>query len=187
MKTLFINACTRKESRTLSLSNYLLDKIDGEKETINLYDLDLKPFTEDMIAFRDKCIMEDEFDDSMFDLAKKFTSADLIVIGAPTWDLSFPSVLKLFIEHINVVELTFQYGPWGDIIPLCRAKRLIYVTTSGGPVNEEQSFGYIKALCDTFFGIKKLDFIKAENLDEENSNVDEILAKAREDIDKLDI
>ena len=187
MKTLFINACTRKESRTLSLSNYLLDKIKGEKEIINLYDLDLKPFTEEMIDFRDKCIMEDDFEDSMFDLAKKFVSADLIVIGAPTWDLSFPSVLKLFIEHINVVEMTFEYGPRGDIISKCSANRLVYVTTAGGTVNEEQSFGYIKALCDTFFGIKKLDFIKAENLDNENSNVDEILAKAREDIDKLDI
>ena len=93
MKTLFVNACTRKESRTLELSNYLLDKIGGNIETINLYDLDLKPFTEEMINFRDKCIMEDNFDDSMFDLAKKFTNADLIVIGAPTWDLSFPSVL----------------------------------------------------------------------------------------------
>ena len=185
MKTLFINACTRKESRTLTLSNYLLDKIKGEKEIINLYDLDLKPFTEEMIDFRHKCIMEDDFDNSMFDLAKKFVSADLIVIGAPTWDLSFPSILKLFIEHINVVELTFEYGPWGDIIPKCRANRLIYVTTSGGPVNEEQSFGYIKALSDTFFGIKKLDFIKAEYLDEENSNVDEILARAKKDIDKL--
>ncbi len=185
MKTLFINACTRKESRTLELSNYLLDKIGGNIETINLYDLDLKPFTEEMINFRDKCIMEDNFDDSMFDLAKKFTNADLIVIGAPTWDLSFPSVLKLFIEHINVVELTFQYGPWGDIIPKCSADRLIYITTAGGPVNEEQSFGYIKALCNTFYGIKKLDFIKAENLDFENSNVEEIMSKTKEEIDKL--
>ncbi len=185
MKTLFINACTRKESRTLELSKYLLDKIDGDVETLNLYDLDLKPLTEEMLEFRDNCIREDDFDDSMFDLAKKFANADLIVIGAPTWDLSFPSVLKLFIEHINVVEITFQYGPWGDIFPMCSAKRLIYVTTSGGPVNEEQSFGYIKALSNTFFGIKKLDFIKAEYLDEENSNVEEIMSKAKEDIDKL--
>lgn len=185
MKTLFINACTRNQSRTLELSKYLLDKIDGDVETINLYDLDLMPIDREMLIFRDKCIMEDNFDDPMFDLAKKFICADLIVIGAPTWDLSFPSVLKLFIEHINVVELTFQYGPWGEIIPKCRADRLIYVTTAGGPVNEEQSFGYIKALSDTFFGIKKLDFIKAENLDYENSNVEEIMTKAKEDIDKL--
>ena len=187
MKILFINACTRKESRTLSLSNYLLDKIEGEKEIINLYDLDLKPFTEEMIDFRDKCIREDDFEDSMFDLAKKFVSADLIVIGAPTWDLSFPSVLKLFIEHINVIGLVFEYGPMGDIISKCKANRLIYVTTAGGQVNEDQSFGYIKTLCETFYGVKKLDFIKAEYLDEDNSNVDEILAKAKKDIDKLDI
>lgn len=185
MKTLFINACTRKESRTLELSNYLLDKIDGNIETINLYDLDLKPFTEDMINFRDKCISGDNFDDSMFDLAKKFIEANLIVIGAPTWDLSFPSILKLFIEHINVVGLVFEYGPTGDIISKCRADRLIYVTTAGGPVNEEQSFGYIKALCNTFYGIRKLDFIKAEYLDYVNSNVEDIMSKTKKEIDKL--
>ena len=185
MKTLFINACTRKESRTLELSNYLLDKIDGNIETINLYDLDLKPFTEEMINFRDKCIGENNFEDSMFGLAKKFVEADLIVIGAPTWDLSFPSVLKLFIEHINVIGLVFEYGPTGDIISKCNANRLIYITTAGGPVNEEQSFGYIKTLCNTFYGIKKLDFIKAEYLDEDNSNVEDILSKAKKDIDKL--
>ena len=66
-----------------------------------------------------------------------------------------------------------------------KSYRLIYITTAGGPVNEEQSFGYIKALCNTFYGIKKLDFIKAENLDFENSNVEEIMSKTKEEIDKL--
>ena len=183
MKTLFVNACTRKDSRTLILSNYLLDNIDSEKETINLYDLDLKPFNEQMILYRDKCILEGNYNDKMFDLAKKFASADIIVIGAPTWDLSFPAILKLFIEYINVVGLTFEYNgeqPYS----LCNAKRLIYVTTAGGYVTE-QSYGYIKALCDTFYGIKKVDVIKAECLDMDGVNIQEKLDNAKKEIDKL--
>lgn len=184
MKTLFVNACTRKDSRTLYLSNYLLDKISGNKEIINLYDLDLKPFNEQMILYRDKCILEGNYSDEMFDLAKKFAVADTIVIGAPTWDLSFPAILKLFIEYINVIGLTFAYNEKGEPYSLCNAKRLVYVTTAGGYVTD-QSYGYIKALCDTFYGIKKVDVIKAECLDMDGVDIKKILDDSKKEIDKL--
>ena len=38
----------------------------------------------------------------MFDLASQFQQADEIVIAAPYWDLSFPAILKLYLENIYV-------------------------------------------------------------------------------------
>ena len=50
--------------------------------------------------------------------AKDFVKSDIIVVAAPYWDLSFPSVLKVFFEHINILKLVFDYSDKGEIVPL---------------------------------------------------------------------
>ncbi len=106
-------------------------------------------------------------------------------IAAPYWDLSFPAILKQYLEHVCVVGLTFCYEndlPKG----LCRAKKLYYVTTAGGRiVSEEYGFGYVKALANNFFGIHDCRLIKAENLDMFDSDADLIMKKACLNIPKL--
>ena len=102
----------------------------------------------------------------MFTLARQFAAADEIVIAAPYWDLSFPAVLKQYIEQINVVGITFRYTPEGIPEGLCRASRLTYVMTAGGEfVPEEYGFGYMKALAESFYGIPEVQLIKAVGLD----------------------
>ncbi len=54
-----------------------------------------------------------QFDDPYFRYARQFAGADEIVIAAPYWDLSFPSVLKVYLEHICITGITFQYTPEG--------------------------------------------------------------------------
>ena len=49
MKILFINACVRKESRTLLLANELLSGLRGEIIEVFLPSLNLKPLDEKMI------------------------------------------------------------------------------------------------------------------------------------------
>ena len=75
---------------------------------------------------------------------------------------------------------------WASVlISLCKAKKLIYITTAGGPIiSDEFGFGYIKSLAENFYGIKDFAYIKAEGLDIYGANIQEILKKAKEDIDQ---
>ena len=180
---LFINACVRKESRTKRLADYLLNKLDDEIKEINLEKENIQPLNQEMLDFRTKLTESGRFDNNIFDYAKDFAKADTIVIAAPFWDLSFPSSLKCYIEAINIIGLTFAYNT--DDIPygLCRAKKLYYVTTSGGKIfNDEFGFGYIKSLCHNFYGIKDVTLIKAEELDITGADIESILKKAEDTI-----
>ena len=92
-----------------------------------------------------------------FEQAKRFANADTIVIAAPFWDLSFPAVLKIYFENITVSGVTFEYSEKGRPLGKCRAKKLYYITTSGGYIgNNNFGFDYVKALAENFFGIKNV-------------------------------
>lgn len=186
MKVLFVNACVRDESRTKLLADYLLKKIGGDVEEINLEKLKPQPFDKQLLAKRNNLIREGRFDDEMFFYAQKFISADIIVIAAPFWDFSFPALFKAFIEHVNVSGLVFKYTDQG-IKTLCKASKLYYVTTMGGFNSTDFGFGYVKALCEVLYGIGNVKLIKAEGLDVIGNDVDAILAKAKKDIDVLSL
>lgn len=163
--TLYINSCVRKNSRTDELSKYLLKKLDKDFIEINLEKENLKPISETYIQKRTELASKGDFSDEMFKFAKMFATADTIVISAPFWDLSFPSALKVFIENIYVVGLVTKFDENGKNIGLCKAKKLYYVSTSGGKFSSDFGFDYIKSLCQNCFGIKEVELIFAEMLD----------------------
>lgn len=186
MKILYINACVRENSRTNELSQYFLSKVQGEIEEINLNIQNILPLNREALNKRENLIAEKNYDDSIFDYAKQFSKADVIVIGAPYWDLSFPALLKAYLENINVLGITFSYSEKGYPVSLCNAKKLVYITTSGGPIiSDEFGFGYVKSLAENFYGIKDINYIKAEGLDIIGANVQEILSNAKKEIDKI--
>ena len=81
-----------------------------------------------------------------------------------------------------MVGLTFEYTEDGRPQGLCKSRKLIYVTTSGGPIiSDEYGYGYVKAIAQTFYGIQDVSQVKAEGLDVIGANVEEILKKALED------
>ena len=181
---LFVNACVRPHSRTKRLAQSVLRKFSGTVKEVNLEQEHLLPLDGETLERRVKLVSTGVFDDSMFDLAKDFAAAEKIVIAAPYWDLSFPALLKCYIEAINVIGLTFAYNNAGQSYGLCKADRLIYVTTAGGPMfNEDAGFGYIKSLAQNFYGIQKVSYIKAENLDLIGADVESILRAAEKEIE----
>ena len=176
---LFINACVRRESRTKKLADALLAELDRPVEEIDLNKSAFPVTDEEFINKRDRHIADKDFDDPMFDPAKQFAAADTIVIAAPYWDLSFPASLKQFFEQINVVELCFRYKEDGVPEGLCRAKTLYYVTTAGGDyVPEDYGYGYVKALCQDYYGIQDVRLLEAVGLDIIGADADAILESA---------
>ena len=181
-KILFVNACVRKESRTRYLARLVLSRLEGMITEVKPAAITKPIVSERFILSRNDATARRVFSDSAYAPAKQFAEADIIVIAAPYWDLSFPAILKAYFEQINVVGLTFEYTEDGRPQGLCKAQRLIYVTTSGGPIiSDEYGYGYVKAIAQTFYGIQDVSQVKAEGLDVIGANVEEILKKALED------
>lgn len=163
---LFINACVRKESRTRELAESVLKGLSGDVEEVRLEDIDFPKTDEAFLKNRDSLIAAGEFGHESFALARQFAAADTIVIAAPYYDLSFPASLKQYIEHINVIGVTFEYTPEGFPRGLCKADKIYYVMTAGGNfVPEEFGYGYIKALAQNYYGIKEVELIQKTGLD----------------------
>ena len=182
-KILYINACCRENSRTDELARHLLGKLQGDVQTVDLYDLNIRAFDAHLLSKRDSLLKDGRTDDEMFSLARQFSSADTIVIAAPYWDLMFPAVLKVYLENITVCGVTFRYSEKGIPQSLCKAEKLYYVTTSGGFIGENNfGFDYVKALSSAFFGISDVKFFPAQGLDVYGADVNAIMLKAKDDI-----
>jgi FMN-dependent NADH-azoreductase len=183
---LLINACARPESRTLPLARRAAARLSAAPQTLDLYGQRLVPLDCAALTKRERLIAAGDYSDESFRFAKQFRAADGIVIAAPYWDLSFPSVLKCYIETVCVNGLTFRYNEMGVPVGLCAAKRLVYVTTAGGFIPERDfGFDYIRQLCTDYFGIPETVRIKAEGLDIFGADVEGILRRAEEEIDRL--
>ena len=181
---LFLNACVRSASRTKRLADHLIAGLDDrDVKELCLWEMDLPKVDEDFINKRVAFAGKNDFSDPIFDHAKDFAAADTIVIAAPYYDLSFPSVLKQYLEQICVVGLTFFYNEQNQPQGLCRAKKLWYVTTAGGPIiSDAYGYGYVQELARTFFNIPETFYIKAENLDIVGSDPDAILDETKRTI-----
>ena len=173
--TLYINCCLRKGSRTNRLAKAVLQKLGGDYTELKLYEENLRPLDSETLNKRTALIEQGDFSDKIFDYAKQFAAADTIVIGAPYWDLSFPAPLKTYIENIYVTGVVSEYDEKGMPRGLCKAERLYYVTTAGGPYDPTYSYGYIESLCKNFFGIPDTRLIKAEMLDIAGNDAEKIL------------
>ena len=184
MKTLFVNACVRPESRTLKLAKHVLEKLGNEYTEVNLEKENIQPLNLDTLQQRDALLNAKDFDAPMLKYAKQFADAETVVIAAPYWDLSFPAMLKNYIEAVTVNGITFTYSEEGFPVSLNNIKKVIYVTTAGGPTTN-MDFGceYITGVCKNLYGIQEIKCYKAEMLDVVGFNADEILAKTIEEID----
>ncbi len=180
---LYVNTCVRKDSRTKRLAEKLLKKLNGTVEEVKLPDIRFPTVDQSFLRHRDELIASGNFDDPMFDHARQFAAAEVVVVAAPYYDLSFPASLKQYLEQVNVVGITFRYSDAGMPIPLCKAKKLYYVTTAGGNyVPEEYGFGYVKALAEGFYGIRDVELIRAVGLDIVGADVEGIMKEAEKHI-----
>ena len=183
-KILFLNACIRPASRTYELAKALLARLGGEVSEVRLEDappmLNLQRLEQ-----RSRAAEENDFSDGVFDAAREFALADVIVVAAPYWDLMFPAVLKAYLESITVCGITFCYSPEGRPKSLCRVRKLYYVTTAGGFIGENDfGFSYVRALARNFFGIGEIFRYSAEGLDIFGADAEGIMSKAKAEITK---
>ncbi len=180
-KLLLVNACVRRDrSRTLRLARAVVDQYpDHEVEEFVLEEMGLRPLDSAFLDKRDALISAGDYDDPIFDLAKKFAGADIIVVATPYWEDCFSSYVKIFMEHAAALGIVFRYSQEGMPIGLCKAKRLYYVTTRGGPIPDEGDLGYAvyRSICRTY-GIKECRIVSASGLDIVGNDAEAIMDRA---------
>ena len=183
-KILLVNACVREGSRTLRLAKRVLAHLDGDVAEIEPERETLCSLTSETLAQREAILQSGDLDAPMLRYARAFAAADEIVVAAPYWDLSFPAAVKVYFEHVNVTGVTFSYGADGRPVGHCRAKRLFYVMTAGGPIlPPNHGFAYVRDLASMFYGIPETVCFSAEMLDVFGEDAQRRLREAEEQID----
>lgn len=192
-KLLFIDCCIRREaSRTKKLADRFMEAVAKkggyEIERLVLMDENLSYFSEGFFEQRQRMLDSKSLDAPRFRYARAFSQADKIVIAAPFWDLSFPALLKVYIENVSVESITFGCDASG-CFGICNAEEMLYITTRGGDYSGddeylEQAGPYLESMC-TFFGIDRFRMVAADGLDLGLEPVEKILARAEKELDEI--
>ena len=91
---LFVNACVRRESRTLRLAGAVMAGDRQAYKEIRVPEINFPRVDEAFIEWRNGCVARADYASPIFDLARDFAAAEEIVVAAPFWDLSVPATLK---------------------------------------------------------------------------------------------
>lgn len=153
------------ESRTRRILEPLVKELGKryETETIVLDGEDYQSVGRKVLAERSNGYVPEE----VAEQARRIAEADRLVIAAPFWDMSFPAILKVFIENMSLFNITFKdNGTYFE--GLCRCEKVLYITTRGMNVRTgdpiEAATPYIKAI-GALWGLGELFTVAAENLD----------------------
>ena len=165
---LFVDCCIRRgDSQTKRLADAFLAAL-PENCAVTRLDLmaeGLSYFKDSYFDQREALLAAGERNHPRFRYAHQFAEADEIIIAAPFWDLSFPALLKVYIEQVSVDGITFGSTPDG-LCGLCKARHLVYLTTRGGFYTGdamEMGSRYLDALHD-FFGIGQYACVAADGM-----------------------
>ena len=184
-QALYIDCCIRGEqSRTKKLADAFLvaygARDDVSIDRLTLMDEPIIPFSNGFFWQREQLLERGALDHPRFRYAHQFQQADRIIIAAPFWDLSFPALLKVYIENLCVQGITFDCNVTGGCFGVCRAKKMLFLTTRGGALEGSPMDNGTKYLSDMakFFGIPQFAHIAADGLDMGLEPVEVILGRA---------
>lgn len=185
MKRLFVNACMREGSRTERIARAWIDRMwrDADYEELRIGEMNIRPLDSRSIATYNDAVAHAAYDDAMFDVAKQFAAADDILMAAPVWNYAMPARLHDYLELVCSQGVTFDVTDAGAYVSLCRAQRLTFVSTAGGPIPvgvDDHAFGYVRTLSDAFWHIPEVRLVYAESLDMLGTDVEAKLLAALE-------
>ena len=122
MNVLFINAAFRDGSRTLRLAEYYLQKHHAGDAVTRLELGENPPAPLDAPRLREynAAVAARGFSGEMFDCARQFAQADVILIAAPFWNFGLPAVLSAYLELVCSQGVSFDIDEKGSYVSLCR-------------------------------------------------------------------
>lgn len=184
-KILYIKANAKPEgtSRTFKISDKFVEeyrKLNPNDEiiTLDLYKEGIGFLTEEGISLHRPAPGEGK-NHPILKYAYQFAEADKYIIAAPFWNLSFPAIVKAYIDYVCVTGITFKYTANGPI-GLCEGKKAVHIVGRGGAYSEEPAAAYemgdryLKTIFG-FMGITDFTTIAADKLDVIGEDVNAIV------------
>ncbi|HFD2043368.1 MAG: FMN-dependent NADH-azoreductase [Clostridium perfringens] len=188
-KVLYIKANIKNEgeSRTFKVSDSFVEEYKRNNPEDEIITLDLYKENIDFLRADDLGKLfgpkdEESKNNSILKYAYEFAAADKYIIAAPMWNLSFPAILKAYIDYVSVSGITFKYTAEGPV-GLLNNKKAVHIVSRGGAYDNspyEMGDRYLRTILG-FFGIKDIETIAIDNLDVIGVNVEE---KVEEGIEK---
>lgn len=188
-KVLYIKANIKNEgeSRTFKVSDSFVEEYKRNNPEDEIITLDLYKENIDFLRADDLGKLfgpkdEESKNNSILKYAYQFAAADKYIIAAPMWNLSFPAILKAYIDYVSVSGITFKYTAEGPV-GLLNNKKAVHIVSRGGAYDNspyEMGDRYLRTILG-FFGIKDMETITIDNLDVIGVNVEE---KVEEGIEK---
>lgn len=188
-KVLYIKANIKNEgeSRTFKVSDSFVEEYKKNNPEDEIITLDLYKENIDFLRADDLGKLfgpkdEESKNNSILKYAYQFADADKYIIAAPMWNLSFPAILKAYIDYVSVSGITFKYTAEGPV-GLLNNKKAVHIVSRGGAYDNspyEMGDRYLRTILG-FFGIKDIETIAIDNLDVMGVNVEE---KVEEGIEK---
>ena len=111
--------------------------------------------------------------------AYEMAEADKVVIAAPMWNLGVPAIVKAYFDYVSITGITFKYTENGPV-GIANASKALIVSSRGGNYSDgvaaqfEMGERYLRTIL-SFFGVKEVKSIAAENLDVIGMDVEKIL------------
>lgn len=180
-KVLYIKANIKNEgeSRTFKVSDSFVEEYKRNNPKDEIITLDLYKENIDFLRADDLGKLfgpkdEESKNNSILKYAYEFADADKYIIAAPMWNLSFPAILKAYIDYVSVSGITFKYTAEGPV-GLLNNKKAVYIVSRGGAYDNssyEMGDRYLRTILG-FFGIKDIETIAIDNLDVIGVNVEE--------------
>lgn len=189
-KVLYVKANIKNEgeSRTFKVSDSFVEEYKKNNPEDEIITLDLYKENIDFLRADDLGKLfgpkdEESKNNSILKYAYQFADSDKYIIAAPMWNLSFPAILKAYIDYVSVSGITFKYTAEGPVGLLNNKKAVHIVSRGGGYDNSPYEMGdrYLRTILG-FFGIKDIETIAIDNLDVMGVNVEE---KVEEGIEKV--
>lgn len=189
-KVLYIKANAKPEgaSRTFRISDSFVEQYreqnpNDEIIVLDLYKEGIGFLTEEGINLHRPAPGEGK-NHPVLKYAYQFAEADKYIIAAPLWNLSFPAILKAYIDYICVTGITFKYTAEGPV-GLCQGKKAVHIVARGGGYSEGQFVAYemgdryLRTILG-FLGITDFTTISADKLDVIGEDVEAIVKNAIE-------
>lgn len=123
------------------------------------------------------------------ELILELLSADVLVIGAPMYNLSVSSALKAWIDHVARAGVTFKYTEKGPVGLITGKKAYVFTARGGiysrGPAKAlDFHETYLRSVLG-FLGITDVTFVHAEGLSMGAEIADQALVDSRSAIATL--
>lgn len=167
-RLLFVNGCVdRERSRTMKLAKELISRIEADEiDEMVLEEEGLAPLDTARLKKREELALAGRLDDPEFSVARRYASADILVVATPFWESGFNSMTKIFLENVSQIGISFMYTDEGVPRGLTSIGRAYYVTTRGGFTDDDHDLGFMmfKEVA-AMHGIEDVRILSANALD----------------------